>query len=174
MTKTMQKGMLLESVIKKMNERYEEAGYASFKKIPNNWSVQRKGPHIVGAKPIPSGLCDYVGTSKYVKGRAVVFDAKECKQKTRFPLTYIKHQQMDHMREVTDHGGLAFVLVWFTELHEYYCLPYVFIVPYWDASESEDGVKHIPIQDIREKAFELDDEPDYLEYIMKAHQNDVS
>lgn len=174
MTKTAQKGMLLESMINKMNADYERIGIGTFKKIPNNWSVQRKGPHIVGAKPIPSGLCDYVGTSHYVNGRTVVFDAKECKLKKQFNLKYIKPEQMDHMREVAEHGGIAFALVWFTELDEYYCLPYSFIVPYWDASELEEGVQHIPIVDIREKAFKLHGAPDYIHYIVKVHQSDVS
>lgn len=162
------KGMLLESKIKQINDEYEEKGIASFKKIPNNWSVKRKGPHIVGASPIPSGLCDYIGTSHYVGGLTVTFDAKECKLKKQFNLSYIKWEQMEHMKEVERHGGIAFVLVWFTELDEYYCLPYSFIVPYWDASEREEGAQHIPIKDIQEKAHQLI-ETDYMDYIVREY-----
>lgn len=162
------KGMLLESAINKINAEYLEQGIASVKKIPNAWVVRRKGPTIVGATPVPSGLCDYVGTSHYVGGKTVVFDAKECKLKKQFNLKAIKWQQMDHMGEVERHGGIAFILVWFTELDEYYCLPYTFILPYWEASEAEEGVQHIPLKDIQEQAYKLESVA-YFEYVVKEN-----
>lgn len=166
--KKVSKGMLLEQMLNKVNESYEEKGMATFKKIPNNWKVTRKGPHITGASPIPSGLCDYVGTSHYVNGKTVVFDAKECELKKQFNLRYIKWEQMEHMKEVEAHGGISFVLVWFTELDEYYCLPYSFILPYWEASETEEGVQHITLKDIQEHAYKLDSAA-YFEYVVKEN-----
>ena len=163
------KGQLLEREINRINEEYASEGMATFKKTPNNWVIQRKGPHIVGAKPVPSGICDYFGTSHYIGGRTVVFDAKESSLKKQFNLKNIKPEQMDHMREVTANGGLAFCLVWFTALDEYYCLTSDFIGPYWDASESEEAVQHIPIQDIRESCHKLEDGAYYLQYVIKLH-----
>lgn len=164
------KGQLLEREINRINEGYEKEGLASFKKTPNNWVVQRRGPHIVGATPAPSGICDYFGTSHYIGGRTVVFDAKECSLKKQFNLKYIKPEQMDHMRDVTAQGGLAFCLVWFTELDEYYCLTHDFIAPYWEASESGEGLQHIPLKDIRESCHKLEDGAHYLQYVMKLHK----
>lgn len=166
--KEISKGMLLEQAINEVNEGYEVTSIATVKKIPNNWSIKRRGPHITGATPIPSGLCDYVGTSHYVGGKTIVFDAKETKLKKQFNLKLIKWEQMEHMREVERHGGIAFVLVWFTELDEYYCLPYSFIAPYWDASEQEEAVQHITIKDVRDEAFKLTSAA-YMDYVIYEH-----
>ena len=158
------KGKELEDRIIKQNEHYLKQGIATIKKIPNKWVIRRKGPHIVGANPAPSGLCDFIGTSKLVSGRLIVFDAKECKLKTRFPLKNIKPEQMDHMQETVEHGGIAFLIVHFTELNETYFLPYSFVKPYWDAAEKEEGPSSIPLDEIREKCPQIID-MDYLPHI---------
>jgi recombination protein U len=152
MTKNKSLGKVLEDKIISQNDHYLRMGVASIKKVPNNWVVKRKGPHIVGANPVPSGLCDFVGTSHLVNGRAIVFDAKECKLKTRFPLKNIKPSQMDHMKETIDHGGIAFLVVWFTEINEMYYLPYDFVESYWIDAElhPDDQNKSIPLSDIRD------------------------
>lgn len=152
------KGKGLEDQIIKECEYYERKDIAVIKKIPNNWVVRRKGPHIVGANPIPSGLCDFIGTSKLVEGRTIVFDAKECKQKTRFPLRYIKPSQMDHMEETVKHGGIAFLVVFFTEIGGMYTIHYDQIKPFWDRAEEspEPGKMSIPLKYFQENAIELD------------------
>jgi recombination protein U len=144
-------GKILEDKIIKINKHYLEVGTASIKKVPNAWVVRRKGPHIIGANPVPSGLCDFVGTSHLVGGRQIVFDAKECKLKTRFPLRNIKPSQMDHMKETVDHGGIAFLIIWFTETDEMFYVPYQFIEAYWIDAElhPDDKNKSIPLQDIQ-------------------------
>jgi recombination protein U len=150
-------GKGLEDRITKQNEWYEKQGVAVIRKIPNPWVVRRKGPHIVGANPVPSGLCDFIGTSHLVGGRSIVFDAKECKLKTRFPLKNIKPEQMDHLTETIKHGGIGFLIIDFTELNEMYYVPYEFILPYWDDAEDENNPQSIPIADIREKCTHIHD-----------------
>lgn len=163
------KGMLLESAINTINAEYLEQGIASVKKIPNAWVVRRKGPTIVGATPVPSGLCDYVGTSHYVGGKTVVFDAKECKLKKQFNLNYLKWEQFDHMTEVEEHGGIAFVLVWFTELNEHYALPHALIKEYWELSEELEKPQNIPISVIQERGYDLGVKPYYMHYVTSEH-----
>lgn len=163
------KGMLLESAINAVNAEYLDQGIASVKKIPNAWVVRRKGPQIVGATPVPSGLCDYVGTSHYVGGKTIVFDAKECKLKKQFNLNYIKWEQFDHMTEVEQHGGIAFILVWFTELDEHYALPYSLIKEYWELSEELETPQNIPISVIQERGHDLGVKPYYMHYIASEY-----
>lgn len=164
-------GKVLEDKIIKQNEFYLKNGVASIKKVPNAWVVRRKGPHIVGANPVPSGLCDFVGTSHLVGGRSIVFDAKECKLKTRFPLKNIKPSQMDHLAETILHGGIGFLIIWFTELNEYYFAPYEFILPYWkDAEENPDDANmSIPLADIREHCTLIHD----MEYMGHIRHNET-
>lgn len=164
-------GKGLEDKIIKQNAYYLKKGVASVKKVPNNWVVQRKGPHIVGARPVPSGLCDFVGTSHLVGGRMFVFDAKETKNKTTFPLKNIKPEQMDHMEETIDHGGIGFLIVHFTEIDEIYYLPFEFIKPFWDDAELNPGVKgmqSIPLKTIREKCTIIHD----MEYMGHIRHHD--
>jgi recombination protein U len=153
-SKQANKGKQLEDAIIKQNEYYLKNEIATIKKIPNNWVVRRKGPHIVGANPVPSGLCDFVGTSHLVGGRSIVFDAKENKNKTNFPLRNIKVEQMDHMEETVLHGGIAFLIIHFTDesIDKTYFVPYKFIKPYWDDAEAHPDVKgmqSIPLKDIQ-------------------------
>lgn len=145
-------GKWLEDRIIEQCDFYERNGIGTFAKIPNNWVVRRKGPHIIGANPVPSGLCDFIGTTHIFEGRIIVFDAKETTNKTNFPLKNIKPGQMDHMREVNRHGGIAFLLVYFAEHHETYILPFRYVETYWEYAEDhpdERGAKSIPLTDIR-------------------------
>lgn len=161
MSKNKNLGKVLEDRIIKQNDYYLRMGLASIKKIPNAWVVRRKGPHIVGANPVPSGLCDFVGTARKFGGRLIVFDAKECKLKTRFPLKNIKPSQMDHMKETIDMGGIGFLIVWFTDLgeDEIYYLPFDFVESYWIDAElhPDDQNKSIPLSDIREHCTHIHD-----------------
>lgn len=160
-------GKVLEDKIIEQNKVYLDQGWATFNKVPNNWVVKRKGPHIVGANPAPSGLCDFIGTSKLVGGRLIVFDAKECKQKTLFPLRNIKVSQMDHMKDTIDHGGIGFLIIWFTELDQMYYAPYDFILPYWMDAEAHPDVKgsqSIPVKDFQEHCPLISD-MEFLGYV---------
>jgi recombination protein U len=159
-------GKVLEDKIVKQNQFYLKKDLATIKKVPNAWVVRRKGPHIIGANPVPSGLCDFVGTARKMNGRLIVFDAKECKLKTRFPLKNIKPSQMDHMKETINMGGIGFIIIWFTEIDETYYVPYDFILPYWIDAENdpEESNKSIPLVDIREHCTIIHD-MEYLGHI---------
>ncbi|AYP68802.1 holliday junction resolvase [Bacillus phage vB_BpsM-61] len=161
-------GKLLEDKIMVQNELYRRKKQATFNKIPNNWVVRRKGPHIIGANPVPSGLCDFIGTEKAVGGRMIVFDAKECSLKTRFPLSNIKPGQMDHMQETIDHGGVAFLVIQLNQLNKVYYAPYDFIYAYWQDAENnpQERNKSIPFRDIEAECIEIKN----MDYLKVMHQ----
>ena len=45
------------------------------------------------------------------KGYYIDFDAKETNSKTSFPLSNIHHHQIEHLKDVHQHGGIAFLIV---------------------------------------------------------------
>lgn len=66
----------------------------------------------------PSTL-DYNGV--YL-GKYLEFDAKETQSKTSFPLSNIHKHQLEHIKKVLYHGGIAFLIVRFTVLDKTYLL----------------------------------------------------
>lgn len=168
MAKEKNLGKQLEDKIIKENKLLKSHGMARVDKIPNNWVVRRKGPHIVGANPVPSGLCDFIGISnKLEKGSMFVFDAKECKLKTRFPLKNIKYQQMEHMADIREQGGIAFFIIWFTELDKTFFVPYRKVLPFWNmAEQSEDERQSIPLSFFEDNCYTID-HMDYFPHVIQ-------
>lgn len=66
----------------------------------------------------PSTL-DYNGV---YKGKYLEFDAKETQSKTSFPLSNIHKHQMEHIRKVIYHGGIAYLIVRFISIDKTYLL----------------------------------------------------
>jgi recombination protein U len=65
---------------------------------------------------IPS-TTDYNGI---YRGRYIDFEAKETKNKTSFPLSNIHKHQLEHLRSIIKHGGIAFIIVRFISFNETY------------------------------------------------------
>ena len=59
---------------------------------------------------IPS-TTDYNGI---YKGKYIDFEAKEVKNKTSFPLSNIHSHQINHLKNITQHGGIGFIIVRFS------------------------------------------------------------
>ena len=55
----------------------------------------------------PSTL-DYNGI---YKGKYIEFDAKECHNKTSFPLNNIHDHQINHLTKIINHGGICFLII---------------------------------------------------------------
>ena len=107
----------------------------------------RLGTQIISAFPAHKSTVDYIGVRNF-KGETVplAFDAKQCMQKTSFPLSNIEQHQLDYLVEWKFHGGtsffiiemLALKIIFRVELHE--------IMSYWLAAEAG-GRKGIPLKD---------------------------
>ena len=50
------------------------------------------------------------------------FEAKETKSLTSFPLSNIHNHQIDHLRKISNHGGIGFIIVKFSKLNKTYLL----------------------------------------------------
>jgi recombination protein U len=107
-------GQAFEDLIDWANHQYYERGKAVIQKIPTPWKVERKySPmtgrlEIVSAYPEQKSTVDFGGTAQ---GKSIWFDAKTTKNKTSFPLKNIKSHQIEFLRQVHEHGGIAFLLI---------------------------------------------------------------
>ncbi len=129
------RGSVLEERINFTNDYYRKAQLALFQKIPTPITpvqVDHKSHTITLAYFDQNSTVDYIGV---VQGIAVCFDAKETAQKS-LPLQNIHEHQMLFMEAFQKQKGLAFFLVYFSVLDEYFLLPISTLRQYWDAAHN--------------------------------------
>ena len=147
-------GMLLEEMINETNTYY----------LNNNIAIIHK-------KPIPIQIvkvnypsrCEAIITEAYYKtpsttdyngiykGKYIDFEAKETNVATSFSLNNIHAHQVEHLKQITSHGGIGFLIVYFKKHDEVYLLPFDVLNEYWEKKETER--KSIPYEVFKEKAY---------------------
>ena len=113
------RGSTLEEFVNHTNERYSELGLALVQKIPTPITpvkIDQESRHITLAYFDKISTVDYIGA---VQGIPVCFDAKECRADT-FPLQNVHEHQIDFMEKFERQGGIAFLLIYYTERDELY------------------------------------------------------
>ena len=122
---TANRGMNLESAINDTNQFYidNDVAYIYKKPIPiqvvNVDYKKRSAAKIVEAYYQVPSTTDYNGI---YKGKYIDFEAKETKNKTSFPLKNIHDHQVEHLVNVKRHGGISFIIVYFSTLDETFLL----------------------------------------------------
>ena len=147
-------GMLLEEMINETNQYYLDKGIA-----------------VVHKKPIPIQIvkvnypsrCEAIITEAYYKtpsttdyngiykGRYIDFEAKETNIATSFSLNNIHAHQVEHLKQITIHGGIGFLIVYFKKHDEIYLLPFDILNEYWEKRNTDR--KSIPYDVFKEKAY---------------------
>lgn len=108
------RGMFLEHIINDSNTYYLSKDKAVIYKKPtpikvlNVKYVTNKGALIDQAVFSDTSTLDYNGL---YKGKYIEFDAKECKSTTSFPLSNIKPHQIEHIKNIIRHDGIAFLII---------------------------------------------------------------
>lgn len=121
---TSHRGMSLEEDITLSNEYYLINDIAVIYKKPTPVQIvkvdypRRSSAKIVEAYYKTPSTTDYNGI---YKGKYIDFEAKETKNDT-FPFANIFKHQIDHLKRVIDHGGIAFVIIAFTHRNEVYLI----------------------------------------------------
>ncbi len=136
------RGSDLEEIINFTNAQYRRKGLALFQKIPTPITpveVDNQKHTITLAYFDQSSTVDYMGV---VQGIPVCFDAKETAQK-HLPLQNIHEHQLLFMEDFQAQKGIAFLLVYFSAMDEYYFLPIEVLRRYWQAAQTG-GRKSIP------------------------------
>ena len=130
------RGMDLESDINLSNEWYRDQDIAVITKRPTPINIVKvdysRGARITDAYFEKQSTTDYNGV---YKGRYIDFEAKNTKSKTSFPLSNIEKHQIDHLKRVIKHGGIAFFIIQFQTRQEVYLLDALFVIDFWENGE---------------------------------------
>ena len=139
------RGSVLEEMINRTNEVYEEKGIALIQKIPTPITPieMNSKKQITLAYFDKKSTVDYIGV---VQGIPVCFDAKECAVDT-FSLQNIHEHQVNFMEEFEKQKGIAFFLIYYTHRDLFYYLPFEMLKFFWDRAMSG-GRKSFRIEEL--------------------------
>lgn len=131
---TSNRGMVLEDDINQSNLFYLSHSKAIIHKKPTPIQVvkvsypKREAAKIIEAYFKTPSTTDYNGV---YKGKYIDFEAKET-HKDRFPLDNINTHQINHLKNVKTHGGIAFVMIAFCHKNEVYLVDADFIINHYN------------------------------------------
>lgn len=130
------RGMSFEEDINLSNEYYNEKNICLITKRPTPINIVKvdytRGAKITNAYFEKQSTTDFNGV---YKGRYIDFEAKNTKNKSSFPLANIPLQQIDHLKRVIAHGGIAFFLIQFESRGEVYLLDASFVINFYEHGE---------------------------------------
>jgi len=159
------RGMTLEEDINETNRYYLEKNKAVVYKKPTPIQVVEQQKEIITKAFFKEpSTTDYNGL---YQGKYLDFEAKETTIKTSFPLSNIHPHQVNHIKNIVNHQGIAFLIIRFTKLDKTYLL---FGTDFLDFLENTTR-KSIPIAYFEKKAYlihkKISPRVDYLEIIEK-------
>ncbi|MDL2292133.1 Holliday junction resolvase RecU [Acholeplasma sp. OttesenSCG-928-E16] len=171
-------GMTLEKDIDLTNEYYLLENIAVIHKKPTPVQVvdvsypARNKAKITEAYYKTPSTTDYNGI---YKGKYIDFDAKETNSATSMPLSNIHPHQVEHLRKISNAGGIGFLIVHFKKHNKYFLLPSRVLFQFWDNKETLR--KSIPYQAFLEFAYEikfsLNPRLDYLKIVDLLIDNNI-
>ena len=127
------RGMNLEEDINLSNEYYRQNGLSLITKRPTPINVVKvdytKGAIITNAYFEKQSTTDYNGV---YKGRYIDFEAKSTIKTTSFPLANISKHQIEHLKQVIKHGGIAFFIIEFAKLQEVFLLDASYVIDFYE------------------------------------------
>ena len=119
------KGMNLENDINESNKYYLERDIAIVYKKPIPIRIVKTEASTLKGITIKEAYYEVPSTTDYngiYKGRYIDFEAKETKNKTSFSLRNIHSHQIMHLEKIIEHGGIAFLIIRFTNLDKTFFL----------------------------------------------------
>ncbi|HLS67082.1 MAG TPA: Holliday junction resolvase RecU [Pseudogracilibacillus sp.] len=142
------RGMTLEDDINETNKYYLAMNRAIIHKKPTPVQIVRVHYPKRSAAVITEAYFQAKSTTDYngiYRGKHIDFEAKETKNKSIFPLTNIHDHQFQHMQQISEHGGITFVIIRFTELDQTFLLEADILLSYWEQM-LRGGRKSIPLE----------------------------
>ncbi len=128
------RGMNLETIINESNEYYLNNNKAIIHKKPTPVQIvhvdypSRNKAVITEAYYKTPSTTDYNGI---YKGRYIDFEAKENNNKTLFPLKNVHDHQIHHLKQITDHGGIGFLIIYWNAYNEFYLMEFSIFYKYY-------------------------------------------
>lgn len=127
------RGMGFEADINETNAYYKEKGLCLITKRPTPINVVKvdysHGAVITQAYFETQSTTDYNGV---YQGRYIDFEAKSTRNKTSFPLANIPPQQIEHLKKVLEHKGIAFFLIHFDLLGKTFMIPASIVISFYE------------------------------------------
>lgn len=161
------RGMSLESLINDSNEFYLRNNIAVIYKKPTPIKIIKMDSN---KKRITNAIFDKHSTTDYngvYKGKYIDFEAKSTKSKTSFSLNNFQSCQIAHFRKILMQKAIAFVIIEFSTLEEYYILSAKKLIEFIDTEKK----KSIPLKYIKENGFivslTINPPLDYLKFTSK-------
>lgn len=146
------RGMNLEEDINLSNEYYKQKGLCLITKRPTPINVVKvdysKGAIITNAYFEKQSTTDYNGV---YKGRYIDFEAKSTLKTTSFPLSNISEHQIEHLKNVIKHGGIAFFIIEFAKLNQVFLLDAFYVIDFYENGKR----KSIPYSQILSNGFKI-------------------
>jgi len=145
------RGMDLEYLINEANKYYLDNDIAVIYKKPTPIGISKVSfkagrPEVVKGTFNQKSTLDYVGL---YKGRYLDFDAKKTLNKTSFPLENIHYHQLEHIKRIINHQGIAFLII---EIRgEIYLLKGEDLIEFISSNTR----KSIPYEYIKDKGFSI-------------------
>lgn len=152
------RGKTLEEELNESNEFYLSRSIAVIHKKPVPIQIvhvkypARSAAVITEAYFRSPSTTDFNGVWK---GKYIDFEAKETTSRTSFPLNNIHDHQVEHMKKVTEHDGIAFLIVKFTSLERYFIVPYDYFEEKWERKIAG-GRKSITLKEIEDMSIEIE------------------
>lgn len=147
------RGMDFEKNINLSNDYYRDHDICLITKRPTPINVVKvdytKGAKITHAYFEEQSTTDYNGV---YKSRYIDFEAKNTKNKTSFPLNNITSHQIEHLKRVIAHGGIAFFIIQFESLGKVYVLDASYVIHFYENGER----KSIPLSCFEESGIEVE------------------
>ncbi|MCR6106622.1 Holliday junction resolvase RecU [Salipaludibacillus agaradhaerens] len=166
------RGMSLEEDINETNDYYRAHQIAVIHKKPTPLQIVKVNYPKRSAAVVTEAYFKKPSTTDYngvFQGRYIDFEAKETRNKTSFPLKNFHEHQIQHMKEVMQHNGIAFALLKFSLLDEVYLLEAHELMSFYDKQDT--NRKSIPKKEIEERGhlipFGYHPRIDYLKIIDK-------
>ncbi|WP_164668792.1 Holliday junction resolvase RecU [Virgibacillus doumboii] len=169
------RGMTLEEDINTTNSFYLDTDKAVIHKKPTPVQIvnvhypKRSAAVITEAYFKQASTTDYNGI---YRGKHIDFEAKETKNKTRFPLANLHDHQIKHMKSILNHGGISFLIIRFAVYNETYFMQAESFLTYWN-DHLNGGKKSIPYENINKEGhiipFHYQARVDYLKLIDKLY-----
>ena len=151
------RGMNLEKELNLTNEYYRNNDIAYIYKKPTPIKIvevdypSRKEAIIKKAFFEMPSTTDYNGL---YKGKYIDFEAKETMNSTSFPLANIHSHQIKHIENITNHGGICFLIVRFIKINTTFLLKSNDFINFINKNNR----KSIPLSFFKEKAYIINDE----------------
>ena len=152
------RGSTLEDMINHTNDLYREKKLALIQKIPTPItpvSIDKTSRHITLAYFDQKSTVDYIGA---IQGVPVCFDAKECAADT-------------FMREFEEQGGIAFLIIYFSQRDELYYLPFFHLDAYWERMQ-QGGRKSFTYEEM-DKTWRIKSRRDILVHYLEPLSRDL-